>query len=195
MKTPLFAARVAAPLAAAFLSTAAFANDFAPAMEAYLEGEIRAWAQDPVLVEAIMAQNSAMGDLPQSEIDALDAAWRSEVGTASTPTISPVLDGPAADFLRARVEESGGMITEVFAVDAQGLNVAASDITSDYWQGDEAKFTETYPSGPSGVHFGEVEFDESSQTFQGQISLTITDPATGEPIGAMTIGVNAEALL
>ena len=87
------------------------------------------------------------------------------------------------------------MITEVIVMDAKGLNVAASGATSDYWQGDEAKYQETYPKGPGAVHFGEVEFDESSQTYQAQISITVTDPDTGRPIGAMTVGVDAEVLL
>jgi hypothetical protein len=184
-----------AAAAAALLAGTAQANDYAPAMRAFLHAEVRTWAEDPVLVSAIAAQNARTGALPQSEIDALDQAWRAEVGAAATPTIDPVLKSAASDFLRARVAESGGMITEIFAVDARGLNVAASDVTSDYWQGDEAKFTETYPAGSEGLHFGEVEFDESTQTYQGQISLTITDPATGAAIGAMTIGVNAEALM
>jgi hypothetical protein len=55
--------------------------------------------------------------------------------------------------------------------------------------------TETYGIGPDAVHFSEVELDESTQRYQAQISLTIVDPATGEPIGAMTVGVDAEALL
>jgi hypothetical protein len=164
-------------------------------MEAYLESSLRVWAEDPVIIQAVAAQNARTADLPQSEIDALDAAWRSEVNAASRPTISPVLQSAASDFLRARVAESGGMITEVFAVDARGLNVASSGVTSDYWQGDEAKFSQTFPNGPDAVHFGEIEFDESSQTYQGQISFTLTDPATGEPVGAMTVGVNAEALM
>ncbi|RDC71143.1 hypothetical protein DLJ49_15850 [Rhodovulum sp. 12E13] len=180
---------------AAFLAGAAQANDYAPAMQAFLDAQVRSWAQDPVLVSAIAAQNARTGGLAQSEIDALDQAWQSEVGSGATPTIDPVMQNAAADFLRARVSESGGMITEVFAFDARGLNVAASDVTSDYWQGDEEKYSETYPVGADAVHFGEVEFDDSTQTFQGQISLTITDPATGEAIGAMTVGVNAEALM
>ncbi|MEL6204440.1 MAG: hypothetical protein AAFR47_03895 [Pseudomonadota bacterium] len=190
--TPL---RSATLLAALVFAGAAPAGEYDAAMQSYLENQVRAWANDPVIVEAILAQNGRTADLPQSEIDALDTAWRGEVGAASTPTITPVLDNAASDFLRARVAEAGGAITEAFAVDARGLNVAASSVTSDYWQGDEAKFTETFPNGPAGVHFGEVEFDESSQSYQGQISLTITDPASGQPIGAMTIGVNAEFLL
>ena len=80
-------------------------------------------------------------------------------------------------------------------MDALGLNVAASDTTSDYWQGDEAKFTETYGVGPDATHLGDIELDESSQSYQGQISMTIVDPATGSAIGAITVGVNADALL
>jgi hypothetical protein len=180
---------------AALLAGAAQANDYAPAMQAFLDSQVRPWAEDPVIVSAIAAQNTRTGGLSQSEIDALDQAWRAEVGAAASPTIDPVMQSAAADFLRARVAESGGMITEIFAVDARGLNVAASDVTSDFWQGDEEKYSETYPVGADAVHFGEVEFDESTQTYQGQISLTITDPATGEAIGAMTVGVNAEALM
>jgi hypothetical protein len=80
-------------------------------------------------------------------------------------------------------------------MDRHGLNVAASAITSDMWQGDEAKFTETYSIGAGAVHFSEVELDESTQRYQAQISVTIVDPSSGEPIGAMTVGVDAEALL
>ena len=181
--------------AAALIAGAAQANEYASAMQSFLDSQVRTWAEDPVLVSAIAAQNARTGGLAQSEIDALDLAWQAEVGAAATPTIDPVMKNAAADFLRARVAESGGVITEIFAFDARGLNVAASDVTSDYWQGDEEKFTETFPMGAAGVHFGEVEFDESTQTFQGQISLTITDPATGEAIGAMTVGVRAEALM
>lgn len=169
--------------------------DFVPAMQAYLDGSIRTWAADPVLVAAIQAANAERAAYDQAMIDQLDGAWRAEVGQANTPTITPVLQNAAADFLRAQVEASGGRITEVFVMDAHGLNVAASDVTSDMWQGDEDKFTQTYPMGPGGVHFGEVELDESTQTYSGQISISIVDPATQAVVGAMTVGVNAESLM
>ena len=76
------------------------------------------------------------------------------------------------------MEETGGAITEVFVMDAQGLNVAASGPTSDYWQGDEAKFQETYLKGAEAIHVSEVEFDESSQTYSVQVSVTsVTVPS------------------
>ena len=89
------------------------------------------------------------------------------------------------------VERSEGRITEIILMDSRGMNVAVSDITSDFWQGDEAKYQETYLVGADAVHVGEVELDESSQTYQAQVSFVVTDPQTGESIGAVTVGLNA----
>lgn len=176
-------------------ATPVLANQYTPAMSAYLETEIRDWAQSQILVDAINAQNAQTSGYDQGMIDQLDQAWRAEIGTPSMPTITAVLENSAADFLRSQVAASGGRVTEVFIMDAQGLNVAASSTTSDMWQGDEAKHSMTYSVGPDAVHFGDIELDESTQSYQGQISLTITDPATGLAIGAMTIGIDAESLI
>jgi len=189
MKTTLSA------IALTLLVVPAQADDFAPALQEYLESHVATWAQNDAIVSAINAQNERTAGYDQAMIDQLDNTWRAEVGASDTPTISPVLNNATADFLRIQVAASSGMITEVFIMDMHGLNVAASDVTSDYWQGDEAKFSETYGRGPDASHIGDVEFDESTQMYQGQISLTIVDPATGQPIGAMTVGVDAEALL
>ena len=183
-------------LAAAFAAAAlpACADDYRSAMQSYLETRIMGWASDPVLIDAVLAQNARTADLTQAEIDALDLTWRAEVGTSDAPTITPVIAGPAADFLRARVADAGGTMTEVFVMDARGLNVAASEATSDFWQGDEDKFTQTFSVGPGAVHFGEIAFDEFSQRYQGQVSIALTDPATRTVIGAMTVGLDAESL-
>ncbi|KPP89588.1 MAG: hypothetical protein HLUCCA08_09795 [Rhodobacteraceae bacterium HLUCCA08] len=177
------------------IGTASLAGDYEDAMQAYLDAHVASWATDATLIDAIIAQNTANAGLTQADIDALDLAWRAEVGAADTPTITPVLSNPASDRLRAISAESGGAVTEIFIMDMHGLNVATSDVTSDYWQGDEAKFIETYGVGPGAVHFSEVELDESTQTYQAQISVTIVAPDTGDLIGAMTVGVNAESLM
>lgn len=134
----------------AVFATPAAVDEFRPALEAFLESDIRGWSQAEQIVAAIRTQNAANAGLGEAEILALDTAWRAEIGAAETPTIDPVLDNAAAEFLRGQVGASGGRITEVFVVDALGLNVAASAVTSDIWQGDEAKFTETFPNGAAG---------------------------------------------
>ena len=166
-------------LLATMAATPSAASEFDSALQAFLETEILGWSQAAEIVGAIQDQNVQNAALDQARIDALDLTWRAEIGSGSTPTIDPVVQGPVADFLRARVDASGGRITEIFIMDLHGLNVAASAITSDMWQGDEAKFTETYGIGPDAVHFSEVGLDESTQRYQAQISLTIVDPATG----------------
>jgi hypothetical protein len=173
---------------------AATADEFTEALERFLETEIVGWAEDDRLIDAINAQNGQTIGYDQARIDELDQMWRAEVGQSVTPTITPVLENPLSAMLRDTVSNSGGRILEVFVMDARGLNVAASAPTSDYWQGDESKFTETYGRGAGSSHISEVEFDESTQSYQGQISITVVDPGTGDAIGAITFGVDPLAL-
>lgn len=172
-----------------------WANEFEPAVRAYLDSQIRGWASDPVLIDAITRQNTRNANLTQADIDALDLAWRADVGAPASDLIDPVLTNEAAAHLRAVVEASGNLITEAFVMDALGLNVAASAVTSDMWQGDEEKFAATYPMGPDAVHIGEVEFDESTQTYQVQVSIPLVDPASGTAIGALTVALDAQGLM
>lgn len=188
MKSAVFTATLAA-----LLAVPAFAADPTAAMTAYVRESIMSWTSDPALVNAVIARNGETADLTEAQIVELDNLWRAEVGTASTPTIDSVLGTGASEFLRQQVAASGGLITEIFVMDSRGLNVASSGVTSDYWQGDEDKFQQTHGVGPDAFHVGEVEFDESAQAYQGQVSFTLNDPATGATIGAVTVGLNAEA--
>lgn len=79
-------------------------------------------------------------------------------------------------------------------MDNHGLNVGQSEITSDYWQGDEAKWQKTFLADAGSMHISEVEQDEFTQTYQSQLSLSVIDPASGAVIGVITIGTNVEAL-
>ncbi|NEX44772.1 PDC sensor domain-containing protein [Pseudotabrizicola algicola] len=152
------------------------------------------WAADPVLIAAVRDQNLRHDGLSQTDIDALDMTWRAELGKSVHPVVDSVVQTVPSDLLRAAVEASTGLMTEVFVMDALGLNVAASAATSDYWQGDEAKFTETFPKGAEAIHVSDVEFDESTQMYQIQVSFSLTDPADGAVIGAVTVALNAENL-
>lgn len=182
MSTPLV---VAASLAQAV--------DAPPAMRAFVESDIMSWANSAQVIAAINTQNTETAGASEAQITEWDTAWRTQVGKSDQPLINEVMSRDLSKFLAEQVAASGGRITEIFVMDALGLNVAASDVTSDYWQGDEAKFQKTYGVGPDTIFVDAVEFDESSQTYQGQISISLVDPDSGELVGAMTIGLNAEA--
>ena len=172
----------------------AHADQYTDVMTAYARDHVQGWLSQPVLLSAIRNQNAQHSGLSQDRIDEMDRQWRAEVGLAARPIVDPVLNNAASDYLRGQVNGSAGVVTEVFIMDNHGLNVAASDATSDYWQGDEEKFTDTFGKGAGAIHISDIEFDESTQTYQGQVSMTVTDPETGTVIGAVTVGLNAEML-
>ena len=163
-----------------------------PQITAYAD-EVSSWLSDPAIVSAIEAQNTANAGLTQGDIDALDKTWRAETSSADQPLIKEVLGREISKFLSGKVDASGGLITEAFVMDNKGLNVGQSGITSDYWQGDEGKWQNTYSKGVGAVDIGDVELDESTQTYQSQLSITIVN-GSGAPIGAITLGLNVELL-
>jgi hypothetical protein len=178
------------------LTTAAFAadNEFTAPLTDFAKGQLRQIAEDPALVAAVIAQNATTSGYDQAKIDALDSQWKAEVDATDKPLIDATLGTPASKGLDAALNKSAGLITEIFATDAKGLNVAQATMTSDYWQGDEDKFTKSFGAGPDAVEIGDVEQDESTQTYQSQVSITITDPATGAAIGSITAGIDVGKL-
>ena len=171
----------------------AFASDVPPAMSQYIYNDLMSWVNDARIVAAVTEQNQRTQELSESDVLAQDNLWRAEVGSGTSPMIDAVVNAPLADFLRQHLSTSGGRITEVIVMDHKGLNVAASDVTSDYWQGDEAKYQETFLKGSGAVFIDAIELDQSTQKYQGQVSFSITDPASGNVIGAITVGLDASA--
>lgn len=179
-------------LLASVATPALAANPHADRIAEVVAERLRPIAQEAIFVDAILAQNAAQ-TLSQAEIDRLDAEWMATVGTAEAPLIDMIAARPASARLVRIQDEADGYFTEIFVMDHQGMNVAMSEPTSDYWQGDEAKWQQTYAVGPDAVHVSGVTFDESAQVYQLQVSFTITGP-DGAPIGAITFGIDAEQL-
>ncbi len=161
----------------------------------FAKSTVAEWIRDPLVVSAIKKQNARHAGLSQADINALDKKWRAETSKSKRPLIERVLATKLSRFLAQAKKNQHGIVTEVFVMDNRGLNVGQSDVTSDYWQGDETKFKKTYLVGPDAMIVDEVELDESTQTFQSQLSMSITDPATGKVIGAITVGVDVEAVV
>lgn len=157
--------------------------------------EIKAWANDPVVIQAIKEQNAKHALLSQDDIDRLDKQWRAETKTfTARPLIESVLARPLSAYLKTVKAQAGGLYNEIFIMDNRGLNVGQSDVTSDYWQGDEAKWQETFLAGSDAVFVDEVDFDESTQTYQSQVNISIADPSSNTVIGAVTVGVNVDEI-
>jgi hypothetical protein len=189
MTTPKTIAH-AATLMLCLVALPVMADEYTQPLTDLAKGKIAEIAANPELVAAVVAQNAVTGAYDQTKIDALDAQWRAEVDADAKPLIDATLNNAASKYLSAAQDESVGLFTEIFVTDAKGLDVAQSTITSDYWQGDEDKYTQSFGKGPGAVFIGEIEQDESTQAFQSQVSVTIIDPASGAAIGSLTVGVD-----
>ena len=181
--------------ALSLFATAALASDahVAPMTE-YANSTVKQWISNDVVIQAVKAQNAKHAGLSQADIDKMDQDWRAQTDAGSKPMIDAVLGNALSAYLVDQKNSAQGLVTEIFVMDNRGLNVGQSDVTSDYWQGDEAKWQKTYSAGAGAVFVDEVEMDESTQTFQSQLSMSIVDPASGDVIGAITIGINVDAL-
>jgi len=170
------------------------ANEHVGPMQSLGKSKVAAFLKDPAVIAAVKAQNAKNGALDQGKIIELDKKWRAEVKSGGGPLSKGVLANGLSGYLKGVKAKSGGLYTEIFVMDAKGLNVGQSDMTSDYWQGDEAKWKKTYLVGPQAMHVGGVKTDESTQALQSQLSMSVVDPASGKVIGAVTVGVNVEQL-
>ena len=168
------------------------AEQFSEMVLEYARTDLQSWITDPVIIYAIKEQNELRASVTDFKIRGMDKRWID--GGKYGDMVLEMLDRQASIITRDRRELSNGIITEIIVMDNRGMNVAISDRTSDFYQGDEAKYQETFLKGPDAVHVSELEFDESTQKIQTQVSLTVTDPESGEPIGAVTLGIDLQNL-
>ena len=159
----------------------------------FINSNVRGWLSDPIIIETLKARNAANASLGMPQIEAMDIEWRNELNGPSHPLIDSVLATPLSSFLKKKEDEASGAITEVFVMDAKGLNAGQSGLTSDYWQGDEEKFLRSFKVGPAAMFVDVARKDESTQMLQSQVSITIVDEHN-KPIGAITVGVNLDQL-
>ena len=140
---------------------------------------------DPVLIKAVNDDNAKGESLEQ--IKELDVNWKGTAGIADY--MQAMLENDCSKHLH-KMQGSTSYYAEIFVMDNQGANVCMTDKTSDYWQGDEDKFVESYKNGKGAVHIGNVKFDDSTQSYLVQVSVPVKD---GDAvIGAVTIRINVD---
>ncbi|MCB2181783.1 MAG: hypothetical protein KQH63_07150 [Desulfobulbaceae bacterium] len=140
---------------------------------------------DPVIVKAVKAENAKGKSLKQ--IQELDDKWKNTPGISDFMNV--FLENDCAKHLRV-IQNSTPYYAEIFVMDNQGANVCQTDKTSDYWQGDEAKFKNSYANGSGKIFVDEVEFDDSSQAYLVQVSVPVQDG--GKTIGAISFGIDVD---
>lgn len=155
----------------------------------YVQTNVKPWISDPIIVDAIKKQNVETSKLKDIDINKLDISW---MDRSNKELIDSKMNNPVSTFLRNKKSAANDVIFEIFVFDKRGLNVGQTNMTQDYNQGDEAKYWKTFQVGPDAMFIDKVGKDNGRNV--SQVSLTIKDPATGEAIGAMTVGIDVDKL-
>lgn len=149
----------------------------------YAKGVLVPLCTNKVFVAAVEEQNAR--NLTLAEIKKLDQEW---IEAEEELDIHEVLmNNDCAKEIKKLIKWNP-MIDEAFVMDNQGANVGQNAITSDYWQGDEAKFKNSFNKGKGGVDIGKDKLDKSTDRVLQQISLPIINKK-GKVIGAVTYGI------
>jgi hypothetical protein len=123
------------------------------------------------------------------EIESINREW--EKATGVTEFMRSLIEHPAARRLK-ELRSSSPEIQEAFLTDALGANVAITNKTSDFYQGDEVQYLEAFDQGRGGVHIGEISLDESIHSYSIHVGVPVLDQ--GKPIGVLLAAVNVEKL-
>ena len=161
----------------------------APARVKALLPELLSLSADPILISAVREQNARK--LGMDVILARDTLWLSKTLQSKRELEAPLLNSPAARRL-LELEASQSYFFELFLSDNQGALVAATNRTSDYWQGDEDKWMQAYKQGQGSLYVSDIHYDDSVGFELVQISLPVMYDDMA--IGVVTIGVNISDL-
>jgi hypothetical protein len=152
----------------------------------YMSEVVSLAANAPEVIAAVQEQNAANAGLSPDQIEALDRQWRAERKVNGGPLTHAKMFNPTSQFLKGFKTAANGPIAEIFIIDNKGLNVAQTDPTSDYMQGDEDKWQKTFGAGPWMSFVDKPEEQDGKKTVQVSTTLVDNDVA----IGAMTVSID-----
>jgi GAF domain-containing protein/HAMP domain-containing protein len=130
--------------------------------------------------------------LSQVDIEQLDQQWRAadEAGNDADPLVASVLRNSLASDLR-RFQEDFPQHVEVFLTDQQGVSIATTNRTSDYYQADEEWWQTAYQEG---LFIGQPEYDESSKTIAINMATAVRADGSDKVVGILRTTVNFDTL-
>ncbi len=149
--------------------------------------EIKALANKPEVIEAVKASNARQ--LGKERIMELDERWIKLKGRL--PEADQIMNSKVSALLTKAMNKQS-YFKEAILTGNQGETVAMNMVTTDYWQGDEEKFTAIFdtnlPSRKPDSHISRARWDDSTKAMIAQVSVPVYD---GDyMIGTLTVGVD-----
>lgn len=142
--------------------------------------QIQLYAKDSSLQGALKISNKFFEELKdrQGYIAQEDEAWRAVLVNELSPLMQDLISNTISETLRQEFlefwQEKYGfpLYAEVFVTNRYGVNIAETGRTSDYYQADEEWW---YRTEKEGFFVGDIEYDESAQTWTMSMGVRIDD--------------------
>ncbi len=149
--------------------------------------KILKWSKDETLIEAVRRQNRSA--MTMEDILKIDHDWNS--GSVSEDFSKSLITNACAVRLKELLKAvAGGM--EALVMDQQGALVCSTVKTTDYYQGDETKWSDAIKAKEGTIAVEKRQYDESSKATLQHVSTPIV--FEGKNIGVVSVGININKL-
>ena len=144
------------------------------------------------LVQDLVVKSNEQAVSIKQEIEQLDAQWQtaSAQNNNTDPLVSSVLSNALAIEFR-QFQQDFPQHIEIFLTDQQGINVAATNMTSDYYQADEEWWQ---IAKQEGLYIGQPEYDKSIDAIAIIIATRVRLPGSEKTIGILRTTIALETL-
>ena len=123
---------------------------------------------------------------------AQDRQWQADRAAAAAR--SGLLANPASQYLADLVRHDP-IYREILVADRHGRLVAASNITSDFFQADEDWWVQAYDYGRWRVGVSDVRRDESAGVYAFEIAVPVPSPSSDDVVGIMKVVADSREML
>ena len=128
----------------------------------------------------------------QRAAETLDREWQRD--SAGTAKRLDILNSSASRFL-ADLSRNDPVLREILVTDRFGRLVAASNVTSDYMQADEAWWSEAFDQGRGRISISDVTRDQSAGVYAFEIVVPVTSAESKNIEGVMKIVADSREML
>lgn len=170
-------------------------------MAEYTAGAVDAYLFRRILDIALLGrvpelrQAAAAGSAQPEEANRtaeLDKEWQKDSATSASK--SGLLNTPSSRFLTELVKNDS-TYREVLVTDRYGRLVAASNVTSDYFQADEDWWTRAFDNGRGRISVSDVRLDESANVYAFEIAVPVLSPQGNDVAGIMKVVADSREML
>lgn len=194
--------------------------DFLPAFNRYLpacmEGQIPLSADEEThirgLAERLFEEIAGMINLQQAiddgprmenltDVLTFDAKWQALAPDKAPELANVILGLPGSRALHAWRLAHEDIVTEALLTNELGTLTATSQLTSDFWQGDEPKFNRVLANlkagltGLDAIYVSGIRYDASTSRFQVMVSAPVGPVVDDIPKGIIALGLDIESAL